>query len=191
MFRRIRDSIEYEPGRTIAEQVFRTFKDPDGNFVEQFQTSGFDARIFELYLHAYFESSGYVISRARSNPDFILTRQGVTVAVEATTSNPSGGAQSLQNFGKRPNSAGITRAERKLPREMPIRLGSPLFSKLKKEVLGTPALQESAFRHCNRSVSRSVRIIFYQFSPRPVSLRPTNFSQVDEGGGDVSGTSGH
>ena len=78
------------------------------HFVEQFQTSGFDARIFELYLHAYFESSGYVISRTRSNPDFILTRQRATVAVEATTSNPSGGAQSLQNFGKQPNRAGIT-----------------------------------------------------------------------------------
>jgi hypothetical protein len=144
-FKRIRDSIEYEPGRTIAEEVFRTFKDPDGNFVEQLQTSGFDARIFELYLHAYFESSGYGISRTRSNPDFILTRQGATVAVEATTSNPSGGAQSLQNFGKRPNPAGITRAERKLAREMPIRLGSPLFSKLKKKYWELPHCKNLPF----------------------------------------------
>jgi hypothetical protein len=141
VFDRIRNSIESEPGRTIANEAFRTFRDPDGNFLEQFQTSGFDARIFELYMHAYFQSAGYVIARSRPNPDFIVSRQGATVAVEATTSNPSGDGQSFRLFGKRPSRAGLGRAERMLAREMPIRLGSPLFSKLKKKYWELP--------HCN------------------------------------------
>ncbi|MDE5446246.1 MULTISPECIES: hypothetical protein [Bradyrhizobium] len=36
----------------MMQAVFADFHDADGNFVEQFQTIGFDARIFELYLHA-------------------------------------------------------------------------------------------------------------------------------------------
>jgi hypothetical protein len=30
------------------------YEDPDGNFIEQFQTTGFDARLWELYLFAMF-----------------------------------------------------------------------------------------------------------------------------------------
>lgn len=67
--------------------TYDTFHDADGNFVEQFQTHGFDARVFELYLQAYFETlDGHVERPAR--PDFLVTCGGVTVAVEATTSNP-------------------------------------------------------------------------------------------------------
>ena len=42
-----------EPGRLMAKEICVHFPDPDGNFLEQFQTTGFDARIFELYLYAY------------------------------------------------------------------------------------------------------------------------------------------
>ena len=39
-----------EPAKMMAEAVFRYFPNPDGNFIEQFQTTGYDSRIFELYL---------------------------------------------------------------------------------------------------------------------------------------------
>lgn len=62
--------------------------DPDGNLVEQFQTRGFDARTFEIYLHALFTEAGHVIDRSHDRPDFMITRDGLTVAVEAVTANP-------------------------------------------------------------------------------------------------------
>jgi hypothetical protein len=43
----------YTPARGIIREFFESFVDPDGNFIEQFQTTGFDARIWELYLYAY------------------------------------------------------------------------------------------------------------------------------------------
>jgi hypothetical protein len=45
-------------------------KTVDGNFVEQFQTRGFDARIWELYLFAAFREMNYGIERVHAVPDF-------------------------------------------------------------------------------------------------------------------------
>src|SRR5271157_118380 len=84
-FERIRASATSVAARLMLSDVFRDFEDPDGNFIEQFQTTGFNARFFELYLHAYFTRSGYVVDRSNPNPDFLVTRDGTTVPIEATT----------------------------------------------------------------------------------------------------------
>lgn len=39
------------------------YEDVDGNFVEQFQSSAFDARLWELYLYAMFVELGYGFDR--------------------------------------------------------------------------------------------------------------------------------
>jgi hypothetical protein len=71
----------------MMNEVWATFDDADGNFVEQFQTTGFDARTFELYLGAYFRRSGFTVDRSFARPDFIIERDGNRAAVEVTTSN--------------------------------------------------------------------------------------------------------
>jgi hypothetical protein len=53
----IRDKPGSLPARTMLDDVFEDFVDPDGNFLEQFQTEGFDSRFFELYLFAYLAPS--------------------------------------------------------------------------------------------------------------------------------------
>src|SRR5438874_7322566 len=53
LFECARTTSGAEPGRIMANEAFATFDDVDGNFVQQFQTSGFDARVYELYFHAY------------------------------------------------------------------------------------------------------------------------------------------
>lgn len=42
----------YSPALELIRPMMRWHEDADGNFVEQFQTTGFDARIWELYLFA-------------------------------------------------------------------------------------------------------------------------------------------
>ena len=114
----------------MVEDVYQTFSDPDGNFVEQFQTTGFDARFFELYLYAYFSRSGYEVDRSHPKPDFLVKRQTKTIAVEATTVNPSTSG-AVAKFGKR---ISRLREEGRLSyqqNELPIRFGSALLSKLK------------------------------------------------------------
>lgn len=143
-YRFVRDSQLHVPGRETLEDVFSTFEDSDGNFIEQFQSTGFDSRIWELYLYAYFSRSGFDVTRPR-RPDFLVARGGTTVAVEAVTSNPSVNQRAAQV-----DETGLPvrlTAEQVLERQqnlIPVRLGGPLTDKLKKrywelpEVTGSP-----------------------------------------------------
>ena len=119
-----------EPARLMMEKVFEKFKDIDNNFVEQFQTTGFDARIFELYLFEYFSSSGFEVKRDFERPDFIISKDGVEVAIEATTTNPDPNYKKDHKSIEKILSLSDEDVERKENDEVPIRLGSSLFSKL-------------------------------------------------------------
>jgi hypothetical protein len=79
----------YSPARGIIEPMMRCYEDADGNFVEQFQTTGYDARIWELYLFVALSEAGFTIDRTLSAPDFIATGLHGEFCVEATTIQPS------------------------------------------------------------------------------------------------------
>lgn len=57
-FTALRKAPADHPGRAMMEEIYAEFEDPDGNFLEQFQTTGFNSRFFELYLFAYLSRSG-------------------------------------------------------------------------------------------------------------------------------------
>ncbi|WP_447784791.1 hypothetical protein [Pseudomonas germanica] len=134
----LKNSPGFRPARTILRTIQRKFADPDGNFVEQFQTTGFDQRTFELFLNELFKSQNIEIDRTYDRPDFLLSKGDLTIALEAVTANPS------NNSGIIPYSifpeTDVTNSDLiELHRnEIPIRLGSPLFSKLKKEYWKLP-----------------------------------------------------
>lgn len=131
LFEQIRMSPEGEPARWMLDDVYQSFEDPEGNFLEQFQTTGFDARHFELYLFAYLSRSDFKVERVAPNPDFIVSRGDVRVAIEATTVNrPTSGI--LATLGKKISDLTGTELLDYLRHELPIRFGSPLFSKLQK-----------------------------------------------------------
>lgn len=127
-FKSICENIMHEPAKLMMDEIYSKMSDIDGNFVEQFQTTGFDARVFELFLFAYFNASGYNIIRNYDRPDFIIERNGIKVAVEATTVNSSKTLDDKNYFE-------LNEEERfsYLLNELPIRFGSPLFSKLRKK----------------------------------------------------------
>lgn len=131
-FELIRTAEGYVTSRMMLDEIYQYFEDPDGNFLEQFQTTGFDARCFELYLFTYFTRSGFSVDRTHLNPDFIIKRSDVTVAVEATTVNPATSG-TLASTGK--NVKDLTQEELKeyVSNELAIRFGSPLYSKLQKK----------------------------------------------------------
>ncbi len=128
-FKKISSWPGAEPGRLMTNYIFQNYNDKDGNFIEQFQTTGFDARIFELYLFALFSNSGYEIIPDYARPDFLIKKDDITVAIEATTVNPSYGKNKTDIEAK------ITpdNVEIKHDHELPIKFGSPLFSKLNKK----------------------------------------------------------
>lgn len=136
-FQALRTQGGSEPARWMLDQVFQSFIDPDGNFLQQFQSKGFDARFFELYLFGYLYYSRFQVTRAEPNPDFIVTRDGITAAVEATTVNPPTSGV-LAKLGKKiADLSGPELAEYRR-HELPMRFGSPLYSKLQKRYWELP-----------------------------------------------------
>ena len=88
-FRLLIAAEKYAPARDMLRQVWAVFPSPDRHFIREFQTAGFDARVWELVLTAVGYFGTYKISRPHEVPDFLFERDGVGVWIEATTANPS------------------------------------------------------------------------------------------------------
>ncbi len=131
-FKRIKEWEGAVSARLMLDEIYQKFDDPDGNFLEQFQSTGFDARYFELYLFAYLSRSGFQVNRQHPNPDFIVSRNGFSVAIEATTVNPSSSGV-LSKLGKKISELSPQEFKSYQQDELAIRFGSPLFTKLNKK----------------------------------------------------------
>lgn len=121
-FKRLTTTRGYTPAVGLLRELMHYFQDPDGNFVQQFQSTGFDARIWELYLYASFTELGYGFERSHPAPDFHCVGPLGDFFVEAATVNPTIGVDyaTLQ-----------ARADY-YDAYVPIKFGSVLYSKLKK-----------------------------------------------------------
>ena len=139
-FARLANSIAFVPARAMISNMMPHFVDIDGNFVEQFQTSGFDARLWELYLNTYLVEEELFIDRTEEKPDFVVRKYGKTVAIEAVIvgrkeHNPPKYFRSAPELRSSEETV-VTSQD-----EMPIRFGSPLYSKLKKKYWELPHVE--------------------------------------------------
>jgi hypothetical protein len=89
IFRVLHSGLGYSPALGLLSEMAHYFEDADGNFVQQFQSAGFDARLWELYLYAVFTELGFGLVRDEQTPDFHLQSPFGEFFVEATTVNPS------------------------------------------------------------------------------------------------------
>ncbi len=126
----------FKPARGMLREIYAEFPDPDGNFVEQFQTNGFDARTFEMFLFAMFKDLGHERGR-EPRLDFILTWKGQTACVEAVIASLPSNNGIIPYTHDAPTST-PQELQEYLQQEMAIRLGSPLYSKLKKKYWDLP-----------------------------------------------------
>lgn len=124
----------YEAARNLIREMVYSYKDPDGHYIKEFQTHGFDARLWELYLYVYLYEEGFEFVRGKPAPDFHLNRFGENCLIEAVTVNPS-------QDSKRPDASEPKTHEEVMDLSnnyLPIKFGSPLFSKLKKKYWELP-----------------------------------------------------
>jgi len=175
-FKQVADAPGYRPARASMSEVFGRMGSRDPNFIEQFQTTGFDARVTELYLFAALVNAGFDVSSVGEAPDFNVKGRGYEWALEVTTSNPSGG----QAPASLPDS--INELQRYIDGELVVRLGSALFSKLQRRywelphVTGKPfvlAIQHFASEEAQRLTDTA--LIDYLYGLR-------TFGEVDEAG---------
>lgn len=123
----------WQPAIGIISEMMRHFIDVDGHFVKEFQSNGFDARIWELYLYAYLKEERLHFDRDYHAPDYMVRKYGEKVAIEAVTINPSGKMPPLE----RPDSGPIVRSQEEIGRllesQIPIKFASALTGKLNKQ----------------------------------------------------------
>jgi hypothetical protein len=108
------------------------FVDIDGNFIEQFQTTGFDSRVWELYLFSYFIEDSFIMDRTHNRPDFILSKFGQKAAVEAVIVGRKGNNQAYIHL-KPDEYFKKLLSEKEDMDGMAIKFGSPLLTKLNKK----------------------------------------------------------
>lgn len=139
LFRLLTDQLKFSPAKGIIEPMMRFFEDVDGNFIEQFQTTAFDARLWELYLYATFVELGYARVSDRSVPDFVFRSPFGVLAIEATTINPpNSGAPA-------PISAGENEAAAYLENLVPIKIARVIRRKMEKRYWERADLQGVPF----------------------------------------------
>lgn len=148
-FVEILNSIAFFPAKRELLETFFMHPNLEKHFIEQFQTTGFNARIWELYLLAFFMNSGYGVNCDSPNPDFFILKGEMEVAVEAVTSNP--GEFSL-----------IDKEDiAEIFEYIAFKLGSPLYSKLQKKywnlpnIIGFPLVFAIAPFHSKKSLKNS------------------------------------
>jgi hypothetical protein len=125
----------FSPARALIAEMMHYFEDVDGNFIQQFQSDGFDSRIWELYLYALLNELGYGLDRAHAAPDFHCQGLLGDFFVEATTVNPSAGVPEVDNANRGAYFAHY----------VPMKYGSALFSKLGRKYWERPHVAERPF----------------------------------------------
>lgn len=89
IFISLRNYKGHSSAKEIIQEIAYAFVDFDGNFIEQFQSSGFNARLWELYIFAYLNEDLFLIGENSAYPDFECTKDHQYVFIECTTVNPS------------------------------------------------------------------------------------------------------
>ena len=135
-FLKLAEQEGFSPARGLIEPMMRWYEDLDGNFIEQFQTTGFDARIWELYLFATFVEAGYAISSRTAIPDFSCSGLNGELCVEATTVNPT--AADSGAMADDPPTDTAEQMDDFLRNFMPIKFAGPLTAKLRKKYWEKP-----------------------------------------------------
>lgn len=92
-FVNLRDLEGYSPAREIISAMMRWHEDIDGNYVEQFQSVAFDARLMELYVFALLVENGFAVRHEGAAPDYLASDGNGDLAIEVTTVKGGGWAQ--------------------------------------------------------------------------------------------------
>ena len=132
-FKLLSQSKLFDPAKKIIENIAKLMADKDGNFIQQLQSDGFDARIWEIYLFILFKEIGFAQSDKYDRPDFHLYKNEVEVFVEASLSAEKADDIFSKEFIEEAKAKNDLVVQQQLIDYYIIRMGSVLFSKLNKK----------------------------------------------------------
>jgi len=138
-FRYLREQPAAIGARHLIQLMMRWYENQDGTFVREFQTTAFDARIWELYVWAMLRESGYTVEQPKPAPDFLAHGFDGSFYVEATTANEPPAA----------NVATVPTNEAELlvyvHEYLPTRFSGPLCAKLQKRYWERKGIEDIPF----------------------------------------------
>lgn len=81
----LKNSIGYSPAKELINYVFvHDFQDPDGTFIREFQSEGFNARLWEIYLSLVLKENNIEFLREKASCDFQCNKNSIDFNLEAT-----------------------------------------------------------------------------------------------------------
>lgn len=116
----------FEAARNLVQEIVYSYENPDENYIREFQSNGFDSRLWELYLYVYLYDDGFEFIQGHPSPDFHVSRLGEEFLIEAVTVNAS---QNVERPDAKPPES-LEELKELTDGYLPIKFGSPLFSKL-------------------------------------------------------------
>ncbi len=184
LFLAVRDEVGYTACRALMDEVFGGYHDKDRNFVHDFQTTGFSARVWELSLFAFLNEAGLNLLTDHPTPDYIVD-ESTPVAIEAATSQPPGATPP----SARPSGSRLAQVPEDLEeaqKEFVFQMGKVLRRKLQKEfegglhywelphVRGKPfVLAVQAFHHASSLFHSVTFLAEYLYGQRAIPTHDT------------------
>jgi len=132
-FLRLLNWRAYSPAKELLIAITDDFEDKDGNFVKEFQTHGFDARIWELYLFCYLKEENFKLQDLGSRPDYFIKKYEKELCIEAVTVGRKEKRTKGNIFLNNRNRMDSLNATDYSMDKMALRFGSPLYTKLQKK----------------------------------------------------------
>jgi len=132
-FKLLLESDLFDPAKNIIKNIADLMNDKDGNFIEQFQSDGFDARLWELYLYVFFKENDFEFIDDVDRPDFHIRRDNLDMFVEASLSSEKKDDIFSKEFIQESMAKKDLAVQTQLIEYYIMRMGSVLFSKLNKK----------------------------------------------------------
>ena len=74
----------FEAAKELIKEIAYAHIEQDANYIREFQSRGFEARLWELYLYRYFVEENFDFDSQQEAPDFLVSKFGKYVSIEAT-----------------------------------------------------------------------------------------------------------
>jgi hypothetical protein len=132
-FKLLAEGNLFEPAKNIIANITALMSDKDENFIQQFQSDGFDARLWEIYLYIFLKENDFNFLDDVERPDFHVKKKGLELFIEASLS-----AEKEQDlFSKEFIQESIAKKDLAVQQQLIdyyiMRMGGVLFSKLNKK----------------------------------------------------------
>lgn len=134
IFELLRTGKQLDPAKLLIEEITSEMDDNDGNFIQQFQTTGFLSRLREIYLFKFFRENGYSFDSTNNRPDFYVEKNGIDFFVEASLSNEVENDKFTKEYIAEASKNNDLTLQTELIEHYVIRMGSVLYSKLQKNI---------------------------------------------------------